>query len=68
MPSGLTWAQLAAITEAALRADGCRGWSIGVYNPDLDPDNRDAKQIVAYLASVTETAADGRGDRRESRG
>jgi arginase len=54
MPEGLTWAQLTAITSAALRAGGCRGWSIGVYNPDLDPDSRDAKQIVAYLASVTE--------------
>lgn len=52
MPEGLTWAQLTAITRTALRAGGCRGWSIGVYNPDLDPDSRDAKQIVAYLASV----------------
>jgi arginase len=56
MPSGLTWTQLTAITQAALRADGCRGWSIAVYNPDLDPDSRDAKQIVAYLASVTENS------------
>ena len=39
-----------------MRADGCRGWSIGVYNPNLDPDSRDAKQIVAYLASVTENS------------
>jgi arginase len=54
MPDGLTWAQLTGITRAALRADGCRGWSIGVYNPDLDPDRRDAKQIVAYLARATE--------------
>jgi arginase len=56
MPEGLTWAQLTAITRAALRADGCRGWSIGVYNPDLDPDSRDAKQIVAYLARATENS------------
>ena len=27
-----------------------------VYNPDLDPDSREAKQIVAYLASVTENS------------
>lgn len=58
MPSGLTWTELTVITRAALRADGCRGWSIGVYNSDLDPDSRDAKQIVAYLASATATAAD----------
>jgi arginase len=61
MPEGLTWAQLTAITRAALHAGGCRGWSIGVYNADLDPDGRDAKQIVAYLASVTEN---GGGTRR----
>ena len=53
MPPGLTWAQLMAITQAALRADGCRGWSIGVYNSDLDPHGRDAKRIVTYLAGVT---------------
>jgi arginase len=56
MPTGLTWIQLTAITRAALQADGCRGWSIGVYNPDLDPDSREAKHIVAYVASVTENS------------
>lgn len=52
MPRGLTWAQLTTITKAALGADGCRGWSIGVYNPDLDPDGLDAKRIVSYLATA----------------
>ena len=56
MPEGLTWKQLTAVTRAALRSDGCRGWSIGVYNPDLDPDGRDAKQIVAYLTGATEAS------------
>jgi hypothetical protein len=54
MPEGLTWAQLIAITRTALETGGCRGWSIGVYNPDLDPHRRDAERIVAYLAQVTE--------------
>jgi arginase len=53
MPEGLTWQQLTHITRTALQAGGCRGWSIGVYNPDLDPDGRDAKRIVAYLAEAT---------------
>ena len=53
MPEGLTWAQLTTITRTALQAAGCRGWSIGVYNPDLDPDGQDAERIVAYLARVT---------------
>ena len=52
MPQGLTWAQLTQVTKAALRADGCRGWSVGVYNPDLDPDGAEARRVVAYLAEV----------------
>jgi arginase len=55
MPDGLTWAQLAQVTRAALQAGGCRGWSIGVYNADLDPDGRDAQQVVAYVAQVAES-------------
>jgi arginase len=53
MPAGLTWAQLTAITRTALRTNGCRGLSMGVYNPDLDPDGRDAHRIVAFLVRVT---------------
>jgi arginase len=52
MPEGLTWAELTRVTRTALRADGCRGWSIAVYNPDLDPDDRDSKRIVQFLADV----------------
>jgi hypothetical protein len=52
MPAGLTWAGLTALTRTALQTDGCRGWSIGVYNPDLDPENREAQRIVAYLADA----------------
>jgi SAM-dependent methyltransferase len=54
MPEGLTWAELASVTRTALRTGGCRGWSIGVYNPDLDPEGREARRLVAYLAEVTE--------------
>jgi arginase len=52
MPEGLTWGQLTDITRTALQADGCRGWSIGVYNPDLDPDSRDASRVGAYVAEA----------------
>ena len=57
MPQGLTWAQLTQVTTTALQAGGCRGWSIGVYNADLDPDGRDAQGVVAYLAEVATGAA-----------
>lgn len=53
MPEGLSWAQLTDITRTALQTAGCRGWSIAVYNPDLDPDGQDAERILAYLATAT---------------
>ncbi|MBV9800220.1 MAG: arginase family protein [Solirubrobacterales bacterium] len=56
MPQGLSWAQLTDVTRTALHADGCRGLSISCYNAGLDPDGRDAKQIVAYVAGAFETA------------
>ena len=54
MPEGLTWAQLTGITHTALQAHGSRGWSISVYNSDLDADNRDAEQIVGYVTAATQ--------------
>jgi arginase len=53
MPEGPTWAELTDLTRKVLRTNGCRGWSIGVYNPDLDPDDREAQRIVAYLGETT---------------
>jgi arginase len=53
MPGGLSWPELAAIASSALQAGGARGWSLGVYNPDLDPDRRAAKRIVNFIADVT---------------
>ena len=61
MPEGLTWAQLTDVTRAALQVDGCRGWSIGVYNTDLDPDGRDAQRIVAYVADIARDGGAGPG-------
>ena len=51
MPGGLSWPELAAIASSALRA-GARGWSVGVHNPDLDPDRRAAARIVAFITDV----------------
>ena len=36
-PGGLTWRQLTGLTATALTTDGCAGWSVCIYNPDLDP-------------------------------
>jgi arginase len=57
MPGGLSWAELTAVVSSALRTGGCRGWSLGVYNPDLDPDLRSANQVVTFLAEVFSSVA-----------
>src|SRR5215471_2433597 len=49
---GLSWRELTAVVSSALRAGGCRGWSVGVYNPDLDPQRQSARQVVTFLAEV----------------
>jgi arginase len=53
LPGGLSWAELTDLTSSALRADGVRGWSLGVYNPDLDPQLRAAARIVNFVADAT---------------
>jgi arginase len=52
MPPGLTWAELGATTKAAVETGGCRGWSIGVYNTDLDPERKAAARIVTFLTDT----------------
>jgi arginase len=56
-PGGLTWAQLTQITCAALSADGCAGWSVCIYNPDLDPDRSAADTIIGYLTRAITAAS-----------
>jgi arginase len=55
MPDGLTWTELTAMAKSAFIAGGCRGWSIGVYNTDLDPARQAARQIVRFVADVGST-------------
>jgi arginase len=51
-PGGLTWRQLGQLTSAALAAPGCAGWSVCIYNPDLDPGLDGADAIIGYLAQA----------------
>jgi arginase family enzyme len=53
LPGGLTWAELGALAASALGSGGIRGWSLGVYNPDLDPQRRSARRIVEFVADAT---------------
>jgi arginase len=49
---GLTWQHLEEAVRGALRAGGCRGMSLVIYNPDLDPDRSHARRIVQFIADV----------------
>jgi arginase len=51
-PGGLSWDQLAGLTATALAADGCAGWSVCIYNPDLDPGHDGADAIVSYITQA----------------
>jgi len=57
LPGGLSWAELTELTSSALRAGGVRGWSLGIYNPDLDPQRRAAGRIVNFVADATSSWA-----------
>src|ERR1700735_1782263 len=56
-PGGLTWEQLSQISSAALAAQGCAGWSVCIYNPDLDPDRSGADDIISYISQAITMAA-----------
>jgi len=58
-PGGLTWRQLGQLTSAALAAPGCAGWSVCIYNPDLDPGRDGADAIIGYLTETLTTAGPG---------
>jgi arginase len=47
---GLAWSQLRDAFMTALSHDRCRGASVAIYNPDLDPDRSDARKVVEFLA------------------
>jgi arginase len=53
LPGGLSWPELTALASSAMRAGGISGWSLGVYNPDLDPGGQAARRIVSFIADVT---------------
>ena len=52
MAGGLTWQQLAELVVSALHSRGCVGWSLSIYNPDLDPDRSAARRIVEFVTQI----------------
>lgn len=52
LSGGLTWGQLTEVIQTALSVGGCRGWSMSIYNPDLDPDGSQAQRIVQLVNEI----------------
>jgi arginase len=49
---GLAWEELDRLAGTAAREPGCRGASVVIYNPDLDPSRAGADKVVAFLARL----------------
>jgi arginase family enzyme len=56
LDGGLTWQQLADVGVSAVQSGGCAGWSLSIYNPDLDPDRSAARSIVEFVARIAPSA------------
>ncbi|HEV2193800.1 MAG TPA: arginase family protein [Nitrosopumilaceae archaeon] len=54
-PGGLSWKQLEKLCKSALSSGHIIGCDVTIYNPDLDPNNKFAKHIVNFLATVLST-------------
>jgi arginase len=52
LAGGLTWRQLTQVATSAMQDGGCSGWSLAIYNPDLDPNRSAARHIVEFVAQV----------------
>ena len=52
LSGGLTWRQLTEVIQTALSVGGCRGWSLAIYNPDLDPGGSQARRIVQLVTEI----------------
>ena len=52
LPGGLRWDELTEVVSSALQTGGCAGWSVTIYNPNLDPGGSDARRIVRFVTDV----------------
>jgi arginase len=53
-PGGLRWRELDEPVGVALASPHCRGTSIVIYNPDLDPERTRATQVVDFVTRSLE--------------
>jgi len=52
MPNGLNWDEAAALVRPLVASPALLGADLTIYNPNLDPDRKYARQIVEWLGEV----------------
>jgi arginase len=67
-PGGLGWEELDGLAVTAARDLRCRGASIVIYNPDLDPDRSAASTVVDFACRLVAGSSDNPTRRRRSEG
>jgi hypothetical protein len=53
-PGGHGWEELDRLATTAARSRRCRGTSVSIRNPALDPDGIDARNVVDFLSRLVE--------------
>jgi arginase len=51
-PGGLAWTELDTIAGTAITDPRCRGASVVIYNPELDPDREAADQVIEFVCRL----------------
>jgi arginase len=51
-PGGLSWSELDAIAGSAIGDPRCRGVSVVIYNPELDPDRKAADHVGEFVCRL----------------
>jgi hypothetical protein len=48
------WSDLSGLAGAAITLGECLGGTVTIYNPDLDPERRHAREVVELIAVLAE--------------
>lgn len=56
-PGGLDWPVLTEVTRRALASPDVLGWTVTIYNPELDPSGAGAGRIVQYITDSLQPRA-----------
>jgi arginase len=62
-PGGLGWDGVDRLAATVAGDPRCRGISVAIYNPDLDPDRTEAPKVISLLSRLIERRSSDTGTR-----